>query len=104
MIGALKTNRILYPKGIRIQAKEFATSIREEETDLVTVGTESYWVFFYEGALNDMDRCVVLMCWNQEHPMDPKYMRCFLSTDTELTTEKILLHYANRWRIETYFK
>jgi len=44
------------------------------------------------------------MCWNIEHPMEPKYMRCFLSTDTERTTEQILLHYSERWSIETYFK
>ena len=31
-------------------------------------------------------------------------MRCFLSTDTERTTEQILLHYSERWSIETYFK
>lgn len=104
VIGALKTNRILYPQGIRIQAKEFATHIQEEETDLVTVGNESYRVYRYEGALNDLDEGVVLMCWNKEHPMEPKYMRCFLSTDTELTTEQILLHYSQRWSIETYFK
>lgn len=104
VIGALKTNRILYPQGIRIQAKEFATHIQEDETDLVTVGNESYRVYRYEGALNDLDEGVVLMCWNKEHPMEPKYMRCFLSTDTELTTGQILLHYSQRWSIETYFK
>jgi hypothetical protein len=104
LIGALKTNRILYPQGIRIQAKEFATYIREEETDLVTVGNESYRVYRYEGALNDLEHGVVLMCWNEEHPVEPKYMRCFLSTDTELTTEQILSYYSQRWSIETYFK
>ncbi|MCP1187866.1 IS701 family transposase [Priestia flexa] len=104
VIGALKTNRILYPQGIRIQAKEFARYIREEETDLVTIGHESYRVYRYEGALNDLDMGVVLMCWKEEHPMEPKHMRCFLSTDTELTTEQILSYYSQRWSIETYFK
>lgn len=104
LIGALKTNRILYPQGIRIQAKEFTTYIQEEETDLVIFGNESYRVYRYEGALNDLDMGVELMCWNEEHPMEPKYMRCFLSIDSELTTEKILLYYHHRWSIETYFK
>ncbi len=99
VIGALKTNRILYPKGIRIQAKEFAKYIQEEETDLVTVGNESYRVYRYEGALNDIDDGVVLVCWNQEHTMEPKYMRCFLSTDSELATEQILAYYSHRWSI-----
>lgn len=104
LIDALKTNCILYPQGIRIQAKKFATHIQEDETDLVTVSNESYRVYRYEGALNDLDESVVLMCWNKEHPIEPKYMCCFLSTDTELTTEQILLHYSQRWSIETYFK
>lgn len=38
VIGALKTNRILYPQGIRIQVKQFATHIQKEDTDFVTVG------------------------------------------------------------------
>lgn len=33
VIGALKTNRILYPQGIRIQAKQFATHVQKEDTD-----------------------------------------------------------------------
>jgi hypothetical protein len=104
LISALKTNRILYPQGIRMQAKEFAIYVQEEETDLVTVGNESYRVYRYEGALNDLEHGVVLRCWNEEHPMEPGYMCCFVSTDTELTTERILSYYSHRWSIETYFK
>lgn len=104
VIGALKTNRILYPQGIRIQAKEFATHIQKEDTDLVTIGGEMYRVYRYEGALNDIENSVVLLCWPKEGSMEPKNMRCFLSTDTELTTEQILTYYSHRWSIETYFK
>ncbi len=63
VIGALKTNRILYPQGIRIQAKQFATHIQKEATDLVTIGGETYRVYRYEGALNDIENGVVLLCW-----------------------------------------
>lgn len=104
VIGAIKTNRIIFPQGIRIQVKEFARHIQEKDTDLVTVGKESYRVYRYEGALNGLDQGVVLLCWNAEHPMDSQYMRCFISTDTELTTEQILTHYSQRWSIEIYFK
>ncbi|KYD28610.1 hypothetical protein B4113_3407 [Geobacillus sp. B4113_201601] len=38
VIAMLKTNRILYPKGIDIQAKEFARYIEPNDTRLVTVG------------------------------------------------------------------
>lgn len=104
VIGALKTNRIIYPAGIRIQVKEFATHIDEKNTDLVTVGQEQYRVYRYEGALNDLHLGVVLLCWPANEPMEAKRMRCFLSTDTELTTQEILDYYSERWAIETYFK
>ena len=32
------------------------------------------------------------------------FRSCFLSTDTELTTQKILDYYSERWAIETYFQ
>lgn len=104
LIGALKTNRILYPQGIRMQAKQFATFIKMEDTDLVTVGSESYRVYRYEGALHDLDAATVLFCWPANEPMRANGMRCFLSTDTELTSEMILRYYSVRWRIETYFQ
>jgi len=31
-------------------------------------------------------------------------MRSFISTDTELSTEKILNQYINRWKIEVFFR
>lgn len=33
---------------------------------------ESYRVYGYKGALSNLDMGVVLMCWNEEHPMEPK--------------------------------
>lgn len=104
LIGGLKTNRIIYPNGIKYQAKEFAKYIEEKETDFVTVDKQSYRVYRYEGKLNDMEDAVVLMCWKADQPMEPKHMRCFLSTDKRLTNEAILSHYGQRWSIETYFK
>lgn len=104
-IGALKTNRILYPQGIRMQAKEFATYVQLEDTDLVTIGQETYRVYRYEGALNDLADGVVLLCWSaDDNEFDAKRMSCFLSTDVELTSEQILTYYSYRWRIETYFQ
>ena len=104
LIGALKTNRILYPQGIRMQAKQFAAFIEKDDTDLVTIGFESYHVYRYEGALNDIDVGIVLFCWPADEAINTSGMRCFLSTDTELTNEAILTYYSVRWRIETYFQ
>lgn len=60
VIAMLKTNRVLYPKGIAIQAKQFARYIEPKDTHLVTVGEERYRVYRYEGALKGLDDAVVL--------------------------------------------
>lgn len=104
VIGALKTNRIIYPAGVRMQVKQFAAYLDEQDTDLVTVGQEQYRIYRYEGALHDIESGVVVLCWPADEPMEAKRMRCFLSTDTELTTQTILDYYSERWSIETYFK
>lgn len=101
-IGTIKTNRIIYPIGIRIQAKQFASYIQVEDTDFVTIGQEAYR---YEGAMNDLDSAVALFCWAaDEETLNPQQMRYFLSTDVELTTEQVLTYYGIRWRFETYFQ
>lgn len=104
VIGAFKKNRIIYLAGVRMQVKQFATYLDEKDTDLVTDGQEQYRVYRYEGALNDIEFGVVVMCWPANEQMGAKWMRCFLSTDTELTTQEILDYYSERWAIETYFK
>jgi hypothetical protein len=104
LIGALKTNRILYPQGVGLQAKQFATFIDKRDTHVVTVGSESYHVYRYEGALRDIENGVVLLCWPVGSSLDAKQVRCFLSTDLTLSNQQILAYYSMRWRIETYFQ
>ena len=103
-IGGLKTNRIIYPQGLRVSLKEFATHIKKDDVRLVTVNHQSYWVYRYEGALNDLDHAVVLLTWHENAFLNPKAMRCFLSTDTELDTQKALEYYSKRWPIEIFFR
>ncbi|BBW98601.1 hypothetical protein GsuE55_34340 [Geobacillus subterraneus] len=83
----LKTNRILYPKSIAIQAKKFARYIEPNDTRLVTVGNERYRVYRYEGAIHGLDDAVVRLAWKADQPMTPDH----LSTDRELSDEDILL-------------
>ena len=104
VIAMLKTNRILYPKGTAIQAKEFAKSMEPRDTRLVTVGKERYRVYRYEGALNGLKDAVVLLAWKADQPMTPKHLHCVLSTDRELSDEDILCYYAERWSIECFFR
>lgn len=104
VIAMLKTNRILYPKGIAIQAKQFAHYIEPEDTHLVTVGEDTYRVYRYEGALKGLDDAVVLFAWKADQPMTPEHLHCILSTDRELSDEEILRYYAQRWSIECFFR
>ena len=61
-------------------------------------------MYRYEGALNDIESSVVVLCWPANQPMEAKQMHCFLSTGTELSIQMILDYYSERWAIETYFK
>ncbi|WP_231969027.1 hypothetical protein [Thermoanaerobacterium sp. RBIITD] len=79
LIGALKTNRIIYPIGIRVQIKDFAQYIEKNEVHLVTVNSSRYWVYRYEGALNGIDNAVVLICLKKKHLTIIKlYMHLFI--------------------------
>ncbi|NEU05022.1 hypothetical protein [Clostridium senegalense] len=60
IIGGLKTNRVIYPKGIGIQIKQFTQYIEKNDVHLVTVNNSKYWVYPYEGNLNGIDNEVVL--------------------------------------------
>lgn len=104
-IGALKTNRIIYPQGVRISIRDFAgTCIRKSDASLVTVGKESYWVYRYEGNLNGLDNAVVLISYPEKAFGKLDALRAFLCTDMELNTAMILRYYQNRWDIEVFFK
>jgi hypothetical protein len=104
VISGLKTNRIIYPYGIRQSIKDFAKHVRKEETNLVTVGHSSYYVYRYEGKLNVIENAIVLLCWEAETPMTSENMRAFLSTDVGLSNKQIMQYYSKRWAVETYFR
>lgn len=104
LIGALKTNRIIYPQGIRISVADFAVHIQKEDVRLVTVKGSSYWTYRYEGALNGIENAVVLLCWPEQAFGKPKALRAFLCTDVSLETEIICQYYGKRWPIEVFFR
>jgi hypothetical protein len=103
-IGALKTNRIISPKGIKIQLKEFTKYIEEKDVYPVTVNGVRYLVYRYEGNLNGIDNAVVLLTWNEKSFKKPGALHAFLCTDTELKNEEILKIYSKRWPIEIFFR
>lgn len=103
-IGGLKTNRIIYPSGIRISIKDFAKYIKKTDVNLVTVNSSEYYVYRYEGPINDVENTIVLLSWPVESFGDSKAMKAFLCTDVSLNTATILQYYCKRWPIETFFK
>lgn len=105
-IGALKTNRIIYPCGIRQKVSEFALYLRKEDSDvsLVTVDNRNFYVYRYEGELNDIPNAVVIISYPENAFGESKALRVFLSTNAGLSTQEILDYYTRRWPIEIFFR
>ena len=105
-IGALKTNRIIYPCGIRQKVSAFALHLRKNDpgVSLVTVGNREYYVYRYEGKLDDIPNAVVIISYPKEAFGIPKALRVFISTNAALSTQKSLDIYTERWPIELFFR
>ena len=109
-IGALKTNRIIYPgggaltTGLHISIADFAAKhIGSHNVSLVTVNSKDYYVHRYVGKLNGIKRAVVLISWPVAAFKNPKALKAFICTDTSLDTTTILEYYSKRWPIEIFF-
>ena len=105
-VGALKTNRVIFPAGIRQKISQFAQYIRKADhnVNLVTVGKRQYYVYRYEGNLNDLEDAVVLISYPKEAFAMPHALRAFICTDCSLSTQEILNRYLERWPIEVFFR
>lgn len=104
LIGAMKTNRILYPDGNRRRAQDHAPMLPNDQYHLVTVGGHEYWVHRYEGALNGIDNAVVLLSYPKDAFGNKNALRVFICSDLKLSDAEILAHYTHRWTIEVMFK
>jgi len=102
-ITPLKSNRIIYPDGIGVKIKAFAESLDLNDFNLVTVKGNDYYTFRYEGHLKDIPNGIVLISCKVKNGkiLDSMYI---LSTDIELSSEKIIEYYLNRWDIEVSFR
>ena len=105
-IGALKTNRIIYPSGVKFSISQFAESLQEnaDQFHTVTVKGRKYNIYRYEGNLNGIENAVVLISFPVEAMNNPNALRAFISTNAALTNEEILNFYVNRWKIEVFFR
>ena len=70
----------------------------------MTVNNSNYWIYRYEGALNDIDNAIILISWPEKAFGNPKALKAFICTDVSLGTSTIMQYYTNRWSIEVFFK
>ena len=78
-IGRIKSNRVIYPAGIKTNVGKFSSYIKSNETSVVTASNNKYYVYRYEGKLNDIENAVVLISWNKQDLSDkPSFI---ISTD-----------------------
>ena len=91
-IGALKTNRLLYPSGMKKKLGELAAELSATHNgfDLVTVNKRKYYVYRYKGNLNGIENAVVLLSYPEKAFGNPKALRAFISTNVDLSTQEIL--------------
>lgn len=106
-IGGLRTNRVIFPKGhekLGIKLHGMNKVLTPEDINLVKVGNREYYVYTYRGKLKDIQSCLIALCWPKEALFKNGCLRAFITLDTALTTEELLIHYKNRWPIETFFR
>ena len=107
-VGALKTNRILYPNGIRKSVRKLAEILKEKHAvssfRSVTVKGRKYYVYRYEGNLHGIENAVVLLTFPEGKLFHMEALRAFLCTDASLSDTQILSLYVQRWEIEVFFR
>ena len=107
-VGALKTNRMIYPQGVKFSVNEYAAKLTEakckEFFHIVTVKGLQYYVYQYEGKLNGIENATVLISYPINAFGNQKALRCFISTNASLSAPEILNLYVIRWEIEVFFR
>lgn len=106
-LGALKSNRKIFPRGYKkdgIKISDFIKTLKQHELDLVTVNGKSYYTYTYLGKINGFKKVKIIMSWPKNALWNKYALKCFISLDIELSTKQILKHYLKRWPIETFFR
>jgi hypothetical protein len=106
-IGALKPNRVIYPKGHRslgIKINAFANTLKVSDVSLVKAGKHEYYVYTYQGKLNDLKEATVVLSWPKNALFNEKALRAFICPYTNMDVETLLCHYVHRWPVEIFFR
>lgn len=102
-IGAVKSNRIIAPKGIKLQLSKFAEYLDPSTLDVVTIKDKDYRVYVYEGPAAKIENTLVVISYEVDGDGFKKPV-FLLSTDIELDAKTIIEYYSKRWAIETNYK
>jgi hypothetical protein len=105
-IGAIKTNRVLYPENYRqsIPISFLAKDLSKDQFDLVTVKKSKYYVYRYVGAINGFKKVVILFCYPENKFGKEKSLKSFISTNISMDAINILNIYSKRWKIEVFIR
>lgn len=107
LIGALRTNRVIYPDGHRslgIKVHSFAKTLKISDLSLVKAGNREYYVYTYQGKLNDIKEATVVLSWPKDAVFNEKALRAFICPYAQIDAKTLLNHYINRWPIEIFFR
>ena len=106
-IGALKTNRVIFPKGherLGIKLHKFAEILNIEDFDLVTVKEKQYYIYNYVGNLKDRKNVSIVLSYPKDAFQKDKALKTFISIDSLIKPLELLIQYNDRWAIEPFFK
>lgn len=106
-IGALKTNRVIYPeyhKRLGIKLHKFATTLNIDDFDLVTVKDKEYYIHNYVGDLKDRKNISIILSYPKESFQKDGSLKTFISLANSLKPLDILTQYTDRWAIEPFFR
>ena len=106
-IGALKTNRVIFPEGhkrLGIKLHQLATSLNIEDFDLVTVKDTQYYIYNYVGNLKDRSNVSIILSYPKDAFQKDKALKAFISLDQTLNPLDTLTQYTDHWAIEPFFR
>lgn len=105
-IGAIKTNRVVYPKDFRmgVSISFLAKKLDKSKFDLVTVKKKNYYIYSYTGKINGFMKVTIVICYPEKQFGKEKALKSFISTNNALEANKILDIYSERWSIEVFIR
>nr|WP_238475977.1 transposase [Clostridium manihotivorum] len=106
-IGAIKTNRVIYPKGherLGVKLHKFATTLDIDDFDLVTVKDQEYYIYSYIGDLKDRKNVTIILSYPKDSFHKDGSLKTFIALDNSLVPLDILTQYTDRWAIEPFLE